>query len=131
MNSSTVRTICRFCNYREAAVEAHIIPRSFFRARGVGKEDTYILSNKRKHASTTWTGIYDTQLVCAECEAGFNDLDRYGFKFFIRRSRCRCATRLASSWVGTIHPPILGSSNFSSWRFFGAHQHRRVMSSMR
>ena len=78
------RPQCRFCQVREASVEAHIIPRSFFRSQADEGQPAFVLSNKRTFASKTWTGLYDNALVCAACEARFNEIDRYGHQFFFR-----------------------------------------------
>ncbi len=76
------RPICRFCGINEASVQAHIVPQSFIRAHSVEGEPNYILSNREGHSRRTWTGVYDDALVCATCESGFNEFDRYGHQFF-------------------------------------------------
>jgi hypothetical protein len=75
-------TICRFCRNREASVDSHIIPQSFIAARSVDGEPNYILSSRQEYASKTWTGVYDREIVCLECEAKFSEFDRYGHRFF-------------------------------------------------
>jgi hypothetical protein len=67
---------------REVSVDSHIIPQSFIAARSVAGEPNYILSNKQDFASKTWTGVYDSEIVCLECEAKFSEFDRYGHRFF-------------------------------------------------
>jgi hypothetical protein len=74
--------LCRFRRTRRASVEAHVIPRSFIRARSVPGKPNYLLSNRGDRAPRTWTGVYDNALVCERCEAVFGKFDDYGHRFF-------------------------------------------------
>jgi hypothetical protein len=76
------RELCKFCRIRAADVDSHIIPRSFVLARSIPGAPNFLLSNKLPRKKQTPTGIYDRDLVCASCEAKFNEYDNYGYRFF-------------------------------------------------
>jgi hypothetical protein len=76
--------LCKFCRSRPADVDSHIIPRSFVLERSVLGAPNFLLSNKLRRKKRTPTGVYDSNLVCAICEATFGNYDTYGHRFFHR-----------------------------------------------
>ena len=82
--AESMRAVCRFCHNREASVESHILPRAFVLALSEPKTAAHLISNRFIDERRSWTGVYDSALVCAECEAIFNPYDAYGHRFFFR-----------------------------------------------
>jgi hypothetical protein len=75
-------SLCRFCKTRYANVDAHIYPRSLVLDRSEPGKNTYLISARDDFARRSPTGVYDNELVCDVCEAGFCDYDTYGHQFF-------------------------------------------------
>lgn len=78
--------VCKLCLRARPLVEAHIIPRAFYRDMMVDETPVALFSTTAgvmpKRAPT---GIYDSHMVCQECEARFNPWDTAGVEF-MRRS---------------------------------------------
>ena len=76
---------CRLCD-REfpKLAKAHIIPRSFFKAiRGEGKYSILFQASKKEITQEfKQAGIYDTAILCEECEPRFTSFDDHGFRVF-------------------------------------------------
>jgi hypothetical protein len=75
--------VCRLCDQTKRLIKAHIIPRKFF--EGIKDTEKYavqINANKALKESGTFyqAGVYDTEILCEECERRFSDLDGYGWK---------------------------------------------------
>lgn len=74
---------CRLCEARDANVRAHIIPRSFFVGHIPDDEVPQITSTAAKsHSKRAPIGVYDTKILCANCEARFSPYDDYGYQVF-------------------------------------------------
>ena len=80
------RMRCRFCDKHDASpAKSHIIPRSFF---GLvrGQEKYSVVMRVSKKAVTrlhyTQAGIYDSEILCVECEKRFSPYDAHGFAVF-------------------------------------------------
>jgi hypothetical protein len=74
--------ICKLTGSVGPAIDAHVIPRSFYKFNGDGRlislsEDSF--SEKRSPI-----GIYDQTIVTQEGENQFKDCDNYGAKFFVQ-----------------------------------------------
>lgn len=73
---------CQLTGSVGPAINAHVIPRSFYKVNGDGQliylgEDSY----RKKRAPI---GIYDQTIVTQEGEDQFRDCDNYGAEFFVR-----------------------------------------------
>lgn len=73
---------CKFCHQERKLIEAHVIPRSFFEID---------LANPPRLASNkdgvfpkrSPAGMYDTQLVCEDCERLFSPFDDYAQRLLL------------------------------------------------
>ena len=72
---------CRFCKSPDKKlIKAHIIPRSIFKL--VKKDENYsVYFEARQEGVRTdfkQAGLYDENILCAECEARFSNWDAHG-----------------------------------------------------
>lgn len=72
--------ICNLCGKDKKLIKSHIIPESFYRDAYTKNEG--IMVRKDDHSKRLPIGVYDKELVCAECEKIFQDWDDYGYRFF-------------------------------------------------
>ncbi|MBL4712219.1 MAG: hypothetical protein JKX75_06935 [Gammaproteobacteria bacterium] len=76
---------CRGCDKDKKLVKSHIIPESFFRGLRGEKESAKILSNRKDfHPKRSPIGIYDTEILCQDCEEIFQNYDDYGHSLLIK-----------------------------------------------
>lgn len=78
---------CKLCGADRKLVRAHVIPEAFFRiGRAAGDEPlTLASSDPKTPPKRRPIGVYDPELVCAECEAHFQAWDAYAAGLFIHR----------------------------------------------
>ena len=76
---------CKFCHKKRKLVEAHIVPRSFFKhIRADDRQASRIYSTQSWiFPKKTQTGIYDDSILCEHCERRFNPWDTYAAEFLI------------------------------------------------
>lgn len=77
---------CRLCGQGRPLVKAHAVPEAFFRA--ISRMDTsgapILVSNKPlAPAKRAPIGVYDPQILCAECEKRFGPWDDYAASVLI------------------------------------------------
>ena len=76
--------ICKGCNEDKPPVRSHIIPESFFRElRADEKTLKLVPTDKEKHVKRAPIGVYDQEILCAECERTFQDVDDYACKVLV------------------------------------------------
>lgn len=77
-----MRGICRFCENEGALIKAHIVPSSLYDKKS-DKTKALILigSDNPGRTSRSWTGIYDSNLVCRKCEDIWDSWDSYAADF--------------------------------------------------
>ena len=75
--------ICRFCEQPRRLIKAHVIPEAFFRRLREGKQSP-LLVKQREHIRRSPIGIYDPEILCAECDAIFAPWDDYAQKVLPR-----------------------------------------------
>jgi hypothetical protein len=69
---------CRYCCDKKKLVKAHIIPEAFFRRLRDGQDSPRMFSNKAgEYPKRAPIGVYDTQILCKDCELIFGDWDNY------------------------------------------------------
>lgn len=72
-------TPCRRCGQTRKLIKAHAIPEAFFRDARGATSDLLLLSGAGEHLpKMARLGVYDTTILCAECEALFGAIDTYG-----------------------------------------------------
>ena len=75
---------CRFCARDRKLVEAHIIPRSFFGINPSQKQPVRLVTNVTgRYSQKVPKGVYDSTIVCEECEQRFSPWDDYAFEIFM------------------------------------------------
>lgn len=77
--------ICKFCLQQKKLVEAHIIPRCLYPKNPNGDRRHIGLDGTgQRPPGNVPNGIYDSNLVCADCEGRFGDGDDYACDFFAK-----------------------------------------------
>lgn len=81
--------ICRFCAQRKPLIRAHIIPQAFFRAIGTGRNAPLLVTTTptNPHPKRAPIGVYDTGILCDDCERRFDKVDAYGTKTLLHTLR--------------------------------------------
>lgn len=75
--------LCHLCTARAASVDAHAIPRSFFLKYKRPNEILRLAGTSRHFfPKKSPIGVYDSGILCNECEPKFSPYDDYGFEFF-------------------------------------------------
>lgn len=73
---------CGLCEKKkEKLARSHVIPKSFYSA--IKKYGLPIISSNTKYPSRVFSGLYDTNILCPDCEGKYQDLDDYGFKVLL------------------------------------------------
>lgn len=67
---------CRFCEQPTRLIKAHIIPEAFFRRLREGDRAPLLLK-QRAHIKRSPIGIYDSEILCADCDGLFAPWDEY------------------------------------------------------
>ena len=76
-------SVCRLCEQAPASVRAHIIPKSFFVEHlENGEIPKLVATSADFYPKKSPIGVYDTGILCTECEAKFSRYDAYGYEFF-------------------------------------------------
>ncbi len=73
---------CKLCGQEAEFVKAHIVPRSFYPERGLLRNGMRVLSTIDR-PSKSLIGVYDSQLVCHDCERSFDPYDNYAAKLLL------------------------------------------------
>lgn len=76
---------CRWCGEKRQLIRAHIIPRAFYDdVRGDTDKVLMLSPDKSKYTTVTQSGVFDSDMLCAECDGALGRLDEYGYKVFRR-----------------------------------------------
>jgi len=74
--------VCRMCLKHRKLIRAHIVPKGFYKPI-MSKKGVVILSPTEKNfEQPTQSGIFDKNILCAECDARLGKLDEYGLSIF-------------------------------------------------
>lgn len=79
---------CRFCGHDKPLVKAHALPESFFRELRVGEDDSpplMLSSTPGARPKRSPIGVYDKDILCADCETVFGPYDTYGAEVLIQK----------------------------------------------
>lgn len=69
---------CLYCEQPKKLCRAHIVPKGFNFPRVSGESSPILVSNKPSfHIRRSQSGVYDKNILCAECDQGFGRLDEY------------------------------------------------------
>jgi hypothetical protein len=85
IDDTVIEKKCKFCNKKTKLIEAHILPKWSYRyevpLRKIPKFDHRIVS-KNEHMKKLPKGIYDKNILCAECDGKLGIYDNYGKNIF-------------------------------------------------
>lgn len=85
--------ICKLCGHSGKLVKAHAIPEAFFRLlRGGGEAPLMITDRKGHFPKRSPIGVYDSGILCANCEAKFGPLDEYAAQVLLNDFDSQFAT---------------------------------------
>lgn len=77
---------CIGCSQDRKLVKAHIIPESFFRGLRDGQTSPKVFSNvDSEYPKKSPIGIYDTTILCFDCEQKFDSTDTYGSEILLNK----------------------------------------------
>ena len=71
-------TSCRRCGQNSQLIKAHAIPEAFFRDVRGATPDLLLVSDGKQLPKMSRIGVYDSTILCANCEALFGAVDSYG-----------------------------------------------------
>ncbi|MGV1918048.1 hypothetical protein [Rhizobium sp. 22-785-1] len=72
---------CKFCDENRPLIKAHILPAAFFTFN-----DARILSSSPEvHPKKSRIGVYDENILCAECDGSFGLLDQHVVEKILRK----------------------------------------------
>lgn len=75
---------CRLCKKEKKLIKAHTIPEAFFRLLRKGETPPKLMTNIAGiHPKKSPIGVYDTEILCRECEDKFESWDDYGIRLLI------------------------------------------------
>jgi hypothetical protein len=67
---------CRYCGHNKKLIKAHVIPEGFFRSMREG-ERAPLLLKQNDYARRSPIGVYDSNILCEDCESIFGPCDEY------------------------------------------------------
>src|ERR1035438_10070720 len=93
--------ICKLCGQDRKLIEAHIIPKSFFRLDPSDKKPARLGTNvSGRYAQNIPKGVYDNGIVCEPCERVFSPWDDYAADLFINNWKAIQPLNAGSEQVG-------------------------------
>ena len=72
---------CKLCGGNKKLVDAHVIPRSFY--KDIVKPTGKIVDAGKHYSKKSLIGIYDPNLVCHDCERRFHPWDTYAVELLL------------------------------------------------
>lgn len=77
---------CRLCGNERPLIDAHVIPKSFHRIDPTERHPSRMLTNvPGMYARKLRKGVYDSKIVCEECERRFSPWDDYAAELFLEK----------------------------------------------
>ncbi len=75
---------CRYCGLKKTLVDSHIIPKCFYKPLILSKRGLKKFSSKEgDYPKRAPIGIYDSTILCQDCEKIFQHFDNYGCKILL------------------------------------------------
>jgi hypothetical protein len=75
---------CQLCRQDIPLIDAHIIPRPFFRPEGPSGAPKFLSNTDGSYPKRAPIGIYDPGILCAKCDGRIGRWDEYGVELFIQ-----------------------------------------------
>jgi hypothetical protein len=77
--------ICQLCGQKKKLIKAHIIPEGFFRPLRSGRKAPELHTNsKGVYPQRVPIGIYDKEILCADCDGKFSLWENHAHKVLIQ-----------------------------------------------
>ena len=76
---------CQLCRQEVPLIDAHIIPRPFFRTKEPGGVPKFLSNTDGAYPKRAPIGIYDPGILCAICDGRLGRWDEYGIDLFLQR----------------------------------------------
>jgi len=78
---------CSFCLKDKKTIKAHIIPRCFYEHMRNDKTKPFsVLTNTAgRYSKKSWIGLYDSHIICEDCEKIFQKYDNYACKILLSK----------------------------------------------
>lgn len=73
---------CKLCGEEKRLIDAHIVPRCFYPKLPSG-EPHYFLTIDGNRPSRSWTGVYDQNLLCEDCDRALGVFDQYACELLL------------------------------------------------
>jgi len=75
---------CSLCGKEKKLIKAHAIPEAFFRLLRKGETPPKLMTNIAGiYPKKAPIGVYDTGILCEECEKGFQEWDDYAIRVLV------------------------------------------------
>jgi hypothetical protein len=75
---------CRYCDADTKLIEAHIIPEAFFKELKIASGPLQVLSSQvEAHPKRSHKGVYDSTILCLDCEKELGPFDNYAVEVFL------------------------------------------------
>ncbi len=75
--------VCRWCQRSAKLIRAHIIPKPFYEPiKGDSDKVVVLRPTEKKFTQYSSSGIFDPEILCAECDGLLGQLDEYGLQIF-------------------------------------------------
>jgi hypothetical protein len=75
---------CQLCRRDVPLIDAHIIPRPFFRTKEPGGAPKFLSNTDGTYPKRAPIGIYDPAILCATCDGRIGRWDEYGIELFTK-----------------------------------------------
>ncbi|MDL0431741.1 hypothetical protein QPM17_11415 [Marinobacter sp. TBZ242] len=98
---------CRGCGEDKKLIKAHIIPEAFFRGLRSGDTPPRLITDiKGVYPRKAPIGVYDTKILCRDCEDVFGDLDNYGQAVLLQSSDSTKELKRGVELLGYVIPDV-------------------------
>ncbi|WP_141512567.1 hypothetical protein [Ramlibacter sp. WS9] len=83
---SETTKLCRLCRTRSDFIKAHCIPEAFFRELRQGHRAPLMVADRSAGpVRRAPIGVYDSEILCTDCESSFAAVDTYGVQVLLQR----------------------------------------------
>lgn len=107
---------CKLCMHERKLIRAHVIPRSFFKLDPEERMPAQLLTNVAgRYAQQVRIGVYDSDILCEECEHRFSPWDDYGTELLLQKWDTFETVKESD---GTVHASILPSFDYPRLKLF-------------
>jgi hypothetical protein len=98
--------LCHLCGQEKKLIDAHIIPKSFYKPLFDPKNGPLQLVGKNESPKRAPIGLYDKSILCKDCDSLLGKYDDYAQKFF--KSHPTWSFKSGISHLGPFEKGLLG-----------------------